>query len=125
MLFFRCHADGSKEGILCLPRSDVLEIWNELEQARDTLAQIQALHMEVTEKRRVYQHRTTESHTKKHTVLLDKSSHRKNVVCKAMKAEVSCCRIDIPQTRKENKTLNKTHNTTRNKIVTPIRYFNI
>ena len=49
MLSFRCFA--SCEG---LPPTDVLEIQSELEKARDTLAQVQALHMEVGEKARAY-----------------------------------------------------------------------
>lgn len=50
-----------------LPRPDVLDIWEELEQARNTLAQVQALHMEVTEKRRSFRDKNnkTEAHTNK------------------------------------------------------------
>lgn len=40
---FRCHCSGDKTGTLCLPRPDILKIWQELELARDTLAQVQAL----------------------------------------------------------------------------------
>lgn len=63
----RCHADGDKGGVMYLPRPDVLDIWEELEQARNTLAQVQALHMEVTEKQRSFHEKNdkTEAHTNK------------------------------------------------------------
>ena len=53
----RCHADGGKEGSLCLPRPDVVALWRELEEARNTLAQVQALRLEVAERTRAYHDR--------------------------------------------------------------------
>lgn len=63
----RCHADGDKGGLMYLPRPDVLDIWEELEQARNTLAQVQALHMEVDEKQRSLRDKNNkiEAHTNK------------------------------------------------------------
>lgn len=63
----RCHADGDKGGVMYLPRPDVLDIWEELEQARNTLAQVQALSMEVAEKRRSFHDKNNkaEAHTNK------------------------------------------------------------
>ena len=108
---------------MCLPRPDVLELWNELEQARDTLAQIQALHMEVTEKRRIFQTRTTESHSKMQTVSSNMSSQRKKVVCKAAKTNTLCCKTDNKaQNIEENIALNKSHKKPKKKIMISMRY---
>jgi hypothetical protein len=63
----RCHSDGGKGGVLCVPRSDVLDVWRELELARDTLAQIQALHMEVAEMTRAHCGRRVEAGSGKTT----------------------------------------------------------
>ena len=65
--YCRCHSDGGKGGVLCVPRSDVLDVWRELELARDTLAQIQALHMEVAEMTRAHCGRRVEAGSGKTT----------------------------------------------------------
>ena len=43
----------------------MLDVWGELELARDTLAQVQALHMEVAERNRTYSDNVTEACSRK------------------------------------------------------------
>ena len=49
-LLFSIHIDETSKGDPCLPSTDIMEIQNELEEAKNTLAQMQALHMEMKEK---------------------------------------------------------------------------
>ena len=76
----RCHADGGREGSLCLPRPDVVALWRELEEARNTLAQVQALHLEVAERSRAYHDRMHAPRgSSQHTPLQEKRRVHSNV----------------------------------------------
>ena len=76
----RCHADGGREGSLCLPRPDVVALWRELEEARNTLAQVQALHLEVAERTRAYHDRMHAPRgSSQHTPLQEKRRVHSNV----------------------------------------------
>lgn len=48
LLYCRCYVNSSNPSSLSLTRPEVLAVWQELEKARDTLAEMQALRMEVT-----------------------------------------------------------------------------
>ena len=47
LLYCRCYVNSSNPSSLSLTRPEVLAVWEELEKARDTLAEMQALRMEV------------------------------------------------------------------------------
>ena len=65
---------------LSLPRPDVLAVWEELEQARGTLAEIQSLQLEVASKSSRAQPVSTSTHNvgqkKKTTKKVEKSKQR-------------------------------------------------
>ena len=123
----RCHAEGVNEGALCLPRPDVMLLWGELEQARDVLAQVQALHMEVAESIRAY--KTTEPDPSQCSVHRETGS-RKPAVRTPMKAprgsstgkSSTTAAHTSAQERNKRGTLSTTHSKTRCKARAPIRY---
>lgn len=54
LLRCRCYVNSSSPSSLSLTRPEVVAVWEELERARDTLAEVQALRMEVTSDTHLY-----------------------------------------------------------------------